>query len=261
MFLLLSSWSMAGDVVIDPKIEIPLVITGLGGYYLLQNQQPRDTSTIAQPQGIDLWGTPRWNDEMIPFSDFMGHPLKLYGFNLPILSTLAIGTAIGSKKGVKQGLVHSFVVVEAVVTTVFITQGLKNIISRPRPFTSLAFQEQYPDVYAGEYIQEELETWDAWMSMPSGHTSVAGATYTSIATLLSAHDPQNKFWFYGGAATLTLITGYSRVAAGMHHPTDVIAGGLLGAAIGYGITQIHLTNSNISAQLAAPNMIQVQGAW
>lgn len=269
MILMLSAVSIGAEVVVEPKLEIPLFVGVLGGYYYLKSQEPRDMTAIAMPKGIDSWGAPRWNAAAIPFSDFMGHPLKLYGCNLPVLSTLGTGVFMGLDKGGAVGLEHSFVVMEAVAVSALLTQGLKGWISRPRPFTSLAFQKRYPNVYSGPYIQEELSSRDAWFSMPSGHTSAAGATYTSIATLLSVHHPQQRYWFYSVAAVLTTITGASRVIAGMHHPSDVLVGGIIGAGIGYAVARLHIKeDSDLGSvdttglqQRIAPNFLLIQGAW
>jgi|GEM_PF-2757866 len=261
MMLLISSLALAEDISFDPKLDIPLATLALGSYYFMKDQTPRDILGVANPQGVDAWGAPRWNNDAIVFSDFMGHPLKFYGCNGPILSSLALGLGMGLQNGAQQGLIHSFVVMEAVAINVSITQGLKLLISRPRPFTSLAFQEQYSDEYNGAYIQEELENHDAWLSMPSGHTSTAAATYMSIATLLAFHYPQHRYWFYGGATILTGITGGARVVAGMHHPTDVLVGGVLGASIGYGVAKLHTrSESNVQATLS-PNVFMLNGVW
>ena len=78
---------------------------------------------------------------------------------------------------------------------------------------------------------------------------------------MSFHYPKQRYWFYGGAAALTIITGASRVIAGMHHPTDVIVGGLLGAGIGYGVAKLHTGKVNVTAQMVAPSVFMIQGSW
>jgi len=84
---------------------------------------------------------------------------------------------------------------------------------RPRPFQSLA------------QVQAGAAPLDAF-SFPSGHTLHAVA-FTLVAL---------EYW--PGLAPLllpfTLLTAASRVALGMHDPSDVLAGAALGAAIGAG---------------------------
>ena len=257
----MTSLALAKEISFDPVLDGSLTIISLGAYYVLKDTSPRAIKSVAKPYGLDAVGTPRWNGAAIPISDFLGHPLKLYGMNAPVLSTIALGVGMGVQNGYQQGLAHGAVVMEAVALNGVITQSLKLWISRPRPFTSTAFQQQYPDIYNGAYIREELAKKDAWLSMPSGHTSTAAATYTSIATLLAFHDPKNRNWYYGGAATLTLAAGSTRVIAGMHHPTDVLVGALVGAGIGYGVAVLHTATESSSATDTAPNVFVFQGQW
>jgi len=91
----------------------------------------------------------------------------------------------------------------------FITLGLKYAIHRPRPHTT------YPDI-----IAYESETS---LSFPSGHTSAAFAVATSLSL-------EYKKWYvavpaYAWAGTV----GYSRMYLGMHYPSDVLVGALVGS--------------------------------
>lgn len=99
------------------------------------------------------------------------------------------------------------------VTTVVTDFVLKPAIHRARPF------ESTPDVVV---IGRHSDT----ASFPSGHTAtaVAGAfVFTRV--------------FPAGAAIWWLLAaaiGYSRIYLGVHYPTDVVAGALVGAACAIG---------------------------
>jgi undecaprenyl-diphosphatase len=82
---------------------------------------------------------------------------------------------------------------------------------RPRPFQSLA------------QVQAGVAPLDAF-SFPSGHTLHAVA-FTLVAL---GYWP----WLASLLVPFTLLTATSRVALGLHYPSDVIAGAALGAAIG-----------------------------
>ena len=59
-------------------------------------------------------------------------------------------------------------------------------------------------------------------SFPSGHSCNAATMYGSVAAFF------RKWWLWLIAAVLIFLVGFSRVAVGVHYPTDVLAGWLLG---------------------------------
>jgi undecaprenyl-diphosphatase len=61
-------------------------------------------------------------------------------------------------------------------------------------------------------------------SFPSGHS----ATSFACATVLSYYAPRLRVLFY----VLASLIAFSRVYNGMHYPTDVLAGALLGVLVG-----------------------------
>ena len=87
---------------------------------------------------------------------------------------------------------------------------VKNSLYRTRPY----------DAYPGLFLKKS----DGGSgSFPSGHTSAAFATATS----LSLNVP--KWYVVVPAYTWASAVGYSRMHLGVHYPSDVLAGALLGA--------------------------------
>ena len=68
----------------------------------------------------------------------------------------------------------------------------------------------------------------AWAAYPSGHAIVGVAVFFMVARLL--HRERGWRWPFVGAAALLTVSLYSRLYLGVHWPTDVIGGLLLGAA-------------------------------
>lgn len=91
-----------------------------------------------------------------------------------------------------------------------VTYGMKYLIGRERPY------EKYPNrVHA--YSQENSP------SFPSGHTSTAFA----LATSLCIKYP--KWYVIAPSALWACSVGVSRMNEGVHYPSDVFAGAVVGA--------------------------------
>ena len=99
------------------------------------------------------------------------------------------------------------------VTTV-LTYGLKYSVNRERPY------DKYPGLPDVPYPESSA-------SFPSGHTSISFAT----ATALSLKYP--KWYVIVPSYAWAVSVGYSRMNLGVHYPSDVLAGAVLGAGSAY----------------------------
>ena len=91
-----------------------------------------------------------------------------------------------------------------------VTVSVKRIVNRQRPF------EQYPFI-----VKRDDES--GGMSFPSGHTSAAFSTATSVALRY------RKWYFVAPAFLFAGSVGWARMYQGLHYPSDVLAGALVGA--------------------------------
>jgi len=118
--------------------------------------------------------------------------------------------------------------------TVFITTGLtfftKGIVLRTRPF-----------VYNDEFPLSDKQKPSARHAFFSGHTSMTAASCFFTAKVFSDYFPESKYkpLVWAGAIVIPAVTGYLRVEAGKHFPTDVITGYVVGAAIGFLVPHFH----------------------
>ncbi|MFT3705874.1 MAG: phosphatase PAP2 family protein [Agriterribacter sp.] len=104
------------------------------------------------------------------------------------------------------------------------TQTLKFAIDRKRP------AEKYPD----EVFPAQARYGH---SFPSGHTTLAFATATTISL-------QYRKWYITVPAYVWAASvGYSRMYRGVHYPSDVLAGAVIG--VGSGLLSHWLTNKLI----------------
>lgn len=98
---------------------------------------------------------------------------------------------------------------ETLAASAFITYALKNMTKRDRPY------ETYPEI---DNVTEESS-----YSFPSGHTSSAFATATSLSMAYP------KWYVIAPSFVWAGAVGYSRMHLGVHYPTDVLAGALVGS--------------------------------
>lgn len=129
----------------------------------------------------------------------LGDGVAWYGLMLVLLVNFGVEAA--------QAVVH---MIGAGLTCTLLYKWIKRNTVRPRPY------EAHPEVVL---FGAPLDQY----SFPSGHTLHA-VTFTLVAC---AYFP----WVAWLAAPFTLLVAASRLTLGLHYPSDVVAGAILGAAI------------------------------
>lgn len=137
-----------------------------------------------------------WKNKLFLFLSLFGGMQFQVAFSLLLLALPATRSA-----GLAYGMIQLIVTI--------IVQLLKRIVSRMRPYNRL------------ENIEPLRREKDH--SFPSGHT----AAIFSTAVILNTYLPGAAAIFYG----LAMLVGYSRVYIGVHYPSDVIAGSIVGVCM------------------------------
>jgi membrane-associated phospholipid phosphatase len=132
--------------------------------------------------------------------------------------------------GVGPGLNDAVVVAEAVVWANALGTIANYSMRRPRPFAY------------GDAAPLELRTdGNAGMSFFSGHTATAFAATTAVFVTLHRLQPKSPLpWIVlavGGLGSAFVST--SRMLAGYHFPTDVLAGATVGVSLGFLVPALH----------------------
>ena len=142
----------------------------------------------------------------------------------------------GFRDGWDAALVDAVMYAETLSVTEMLTDLTKIAVRRPRPVDYIVCPDK------GGTSQDNCPGGtDAQLSFFSGHASTVaaiGATATYLAFQRAPHTPRP--WITLGVATgLTAFVSYERVRAGDHFPTDVIAGSMVGAAVGVLVPHLH----------------------
>ena len=159
-----------------------------------QNLDTRILLQINEHRNVHLDGTFKtMSNSVSPIS--IGAPILIFGTGL-----------IEKDQELKQkGLMIG---ASFLATTIFAT-ALKHAVNRARPF------ETYPAI-------QKLSAGGS-SSFPSGHTSDAFSTATSLSLTFP------KWYVIAPSYTYAALVGYSRMHLGVHYPSDVLAGAVVGA--------------------------------
>jgi membrane-associated phospholipid phosphatase len=104
---------------------------------------------------------------------------------------------------------NSLYIASSVAASLILTTIAKYTINRSRPFVT------YPDI--------QKETGAGSPSFPSGHTSDVFALATSLTLVYP------KWYVIAPSFVWASAVGYSRMDLGVHYPSDVLAGAIMGS--------------------------------
>jgi undecaprenyl-diphosphatase len=144
------------------------------------------------------------------FEEAMRDVTALGGFTMMTLVTVVAVLAFlmhGRRR-------HALVLAGTVLAAELSSDLAKAFYARPRPDL----------VPHGSYVYSA--------SFPSGHSTMAAATYLTLAVLIASLEPNRatKAMVFVLAFVLIVAIGTSRVYLGVHWPSDVLAGWCLGGA-------------------------------
>lgn len=165
-------------------------------------------SLALTAQNLDIRWLDRINGPVNPHAD------RPWQFISDITTPVSIGApltvlAFGIARHDKDLRIKSYEIGASFLLSTAITTAIKVSVHRPRPFVS------YPDIITKKGRGGSL-------SFPSGHTTVAFATATSLSLAFPKWYVIAPSFAYAGAVA------YSRMYLGMHYPSDVLGGIVVG---------------------------------
>ncbi|WP_170110760.1 phosphatase PAP2 family protein [Flavilitoribacter nigricans] len=140
------------------------------------------------------------------------------------------GTLLLGRETRRDFLKISVLFMEVMAISNGLTQISKSIFQRPRPYV---FDEHWDPI--------RILSSNDRAAFVSGHTSESAAGTFFFARVFSDYYPDSKLkpFIWGLSIGMPALTGYLRIRSGNHYPTDVIAGYVLGAAVGYLVPTLH----------------------
>jgi len=164
-------------------------------------------STITLAQSIDLKLLDKLNGPVQPIDkpwQILSHTVTPVTISTPV--SMFITGCVTHDNNLR---IQSYNTAVSILFANALTTTLKFSVKRPRPF------DTYPDLIYKKGTGGPL-------SFPSGHTTNAFATATSLSLAFP------RWYVIVPSYTYAIAIGYSRMYLGMHYPSDVIVGALIG---------------------------------
>lgn len=106
--------------------------------------------------------------------------------------------------------------ISIVIARGVITEIIRFFYHRPRPFLAFSVSK----LLSNGWFYSDIE----W-SFPSGHS----AFFFAMATAIYLYNKKWGNWFFIAA----ILMNVSRIVAGVHYPSDILGGAVVGIAVGY----------------------------
>ena len=178
----------------------------------------QDSTTVEKPQGWkESKGLQGLDDRIMVHlsenrtpkqTDFFMFLSKYNNLvNVAVPAGVLAGGVISNDKGTRQDALY---IASSSAINFLVTTAIKKIVRRPRPFNGR--------------VKINAVYHPGSTSFPSGHSSSSFTTATALSQVYS------KWYVIAPAYLWAGAMGYSRMYLGVHYPTDVATGALLGTS-------------------------------
>ncbi len=218
---------------LSSKVEWPLAALGVGlvglSFALEENLHAPSENDLNRLDKNDINSFDRsavenWSKQAADWSDV--------GFVATTLLPPALHISTMLKERWNQAWILGVMYLETLAINIGLTNAAKALVQRKRPFL-------YNQSIS---LDERLEAGtEGLKSFFSGHASMTFCSAVFLSTVVDDIYPESKWRYAVWSASLTLAaaTAYLRYAAGVHYPTDLLTGALVGSIVGFTIPKLH----------------------
>lgn len=164
-------------------------------------------TAFPQNTDIDILKRVNKNESSFKTTYFKLNTDAVTPLSIGVPAGLAIAGFIKHDKKMKKDALY---IGAAYLASTIVTHSTKHIVNRKRPFSS------YPLIV-------KRTSAENFLSFPSGHTSAAFCTATSVSLRY------RKWYVIAPAYIFAASVGWARMYQGVHYPSDVLAGALVGS--------------------------------
>lgn len=213
---------------LKPKVDIPVVAVGtIWTPYAFSKVYSKDPTPIEKIQALDknnVNGLDRWAAGMNSESAEHTSDYIFYG-SIPMPFLLLADREIRH-----DALKVGFMYWEAMAVTGLLYSGSTYFIDRFRPKT-----------YNTDIPAQDRTNGNYRNAFPAGHVALVGTATFFAAKVYNDYHPDSKLKYvlWGGAIAATGTVAYLRHRAGMHFPTDILAGAAVGVFSGVLVPHFH----------------------
>lgn len=177
----------------------------IGVFFLISLLCKSQNTDLRLLQSINAKNYPTWDETMkgVSFSVYPAMPVTVGG--------IWINGYLKKDYELKR---NAFKSATSIGLALAVASGLKYVVNRTRPYN--------------DYPNEIIKRDDAGpYSFPSGHTTAAFSTATALSLTYKKWEVIVPSILYAG------FVGYSRMRLGMHYPSDVLGGAVIGVGSGF----------------------------
>ena len=230
---------------LDPLADAALLGGGLalyGGSLVLEQKKPVPDQADVNPAGVPFFDR-LYPSNPSPTLSTVGDDLAIASATLPLVlvfgrsggEILTLGVMYAETLGLAYGL-DSF---------------LKSVVVRYRPY---AYSSSTP----ADFSNSEITA-----SFPSSHATLAFSAAVFAGYIFDTLNPDStmRVWVWASGLGIATVVSVLRIASGDHFLSDIVAGGVIGAASGFLVPFFHERIHAITTQpSSAVSSIEIQPA-